>query len=229
METSAPLIVDVVSDIVCPWCFIGKRKLEQALGELARADPSRGVTVRWHPFQLNPDLPPEGIPRTVYLTRKFGSASGAAERYARVTSVGETVGIPFRFDRIEQQPNTLDGHRLIAWAQQQGDAGRLMERLFNAYFVEGRRIGDLDELARLAAECGWSEDDARDMLASDELREEVETASRRASEMGIEGVPFFIFDQRTALSGAHDAGTILDAISGARSRSRDEGRSKSPS
>ncbi len=219
METSAPLIVDVVSDIVCPWCFIGKRKLEQALDELARTDPSTSITVRWHPFQLNPDLPPEGIPRTVYLTRKFGSASGAAERYAHVTSVGETVGIPFRFDRIEQQPNTLDGHRLIAWAQQQDDAGRLMERLFNAYFVEGRRIGDPDELARLAAECGWSEDDARDMLATDELREEVETASRRASEMGIEGVPFFIFDQRTALSGAHDARTILDAISEARSKS----------
>jgi len=219
METSAPLIVDVVSDIVCPWCFIGKRKLEQALDKLARADPSPSVSVRWHPFQLNPDLPPEGIPRTVYLARKLGSASGAAERYARVASVGESVGIPFRFDRIEQQPNTLDGHRLIAWAQQQGDAGRLMERLFDAYFVEGRRIGDRDQLARLAAECGWSEDDARDMLASDELREEVETASRRASEMGIEGVPFFIFDQRTALSGAHDARTILDAIATARSES----------
>jgi hypothetical protein len=135
------LVVDVVSDIVCPWCFIGKRKLEIALADLRRGEPSLEVMVRWHSFQLNPDLPAEGIPRAAYLAQKFGAAR-ATDVYARVKAIGETVGIPFRFDRIERQPNTLDGHRLVAWAQQQGDAGALVERLFSAYFIEGRFIGD---------------------------------------------------------------------------------------
>ena len=168
MENS--LTVDVVSDIVCPWCFIGKRKLEVALAELDNSEPSLGVKVRWHPFQLNPDLPSEGMSRASYVEQKFGGSTRAIEVYARVASAGETVGIPFRFDRIERQPNTSDGHRLIAWAQQQGDATALVERLFSAFFLEGRRIGDRDELARLAAECGWSEQDTRTMLKSDAMR-----------------------------------------------------------
>lgn len=216
MDDPAPLVVDVVSDIVCPWCYIGKRKLDGALAELARSEPSLGVQVRWHPFELNPDLPAEGMPRASYLAQKFGSEARAADIYARVKSVGDTVGIAFRFDRIERQPNTRDGHRLVAWAQQQGDAGTLVERLFHAYFVEGRHIGDPDELARLAAESGWSDQDARAMLASDALREEVVKESREASDVGIQGVPFFIFNGRTAVSGAHDPVTLLEAIAAAR-------------
>jgi len=216
MPSSTSLVVDVVSDIVCPWCFIGKRKLERALAELGRAEPSLDVEVRWHPFQLNPDLPADGIPRASHLERKFGGAARAAEIYARVTRVGEAVGIPFRFDLIERQPNTSDAHRLIAWAQRQGDAAALVERLFGAYFLEGRRVGERDELARLAAECGWPERDARAMLASDELRDEVEKASQEALDAGVQGVPFFIFNGRTAVSGAHDPATLLDAIAAAR-------------
>ena len=214
MENS--LTVDVVSDIVCPWCFIGKRKLEVALAELDNSELSLGVKVRWHPFQLNPDLPSEGMSRASYVEQKFGGSTRAIEVYARVASAGETVGIPFRFDRIERQPNTFDGHRLIAWAQQQGDATALVERLFSAFFLEGRRIGDRDELARLAAACGWSEQDTRTMLESDAMREEVENESREALDVGIQGVPFFIFNGRIAVSGAQDPVTLLEAMAAAR-------------
>jgi predicted DsbA family dithiol-disulfide isomerase len=133
-----------------------------------------------------------------------------------VKDAGDAVGIPFRFDRIERQPNTLDGHRLIAWAQRQRDAAPLVEVLFGAYFVDGRRIGDRDELARLAAEAGWPERDARAMLASDEFRDEVSSENREAVDVGIQGVPFFIFNGRTALSGAHEPETLLEAIAAAR-------------
>ncbi|HLW11934.1 MAG TPA: DsbA family oxidoreductase [Casimicrobiaceae bacterium] len=212
----ASLAVDVVSDIVCPWCFIGKRKLERALAELDGSEPSLGVEVRWHPFQLNPDLPTDGIPRARYVEQKFGGAGRAAEVYARVTSAGEAVGIPFRFDRIERQPNTFDGHRLIAWAQQQGDATALVERLFSAFFLEGRRIGDRDELARLADECGWSHRNARTMLDSDRMHEAVEKESREALDVGIQGVPLFIFNGSIAVSGAQDPATLLEAMAAAR-------------
>ena len=152
MQDATPLVVDVVSDIVCPWCFIGKRKLDTALVELVRSEPSLEVKVRWHPFQLNPDLPADGMSRASYLAQKFGGAARAAEIYARVQSVGDAVGIAFRFDRIERQPNTVDVHRLIAWGQQQRNASALVERLFGAYFLEGRRIGDRDELSLLSSE-----------------------------------------------------------------------------
>jgi predicted DsbA family dithiol-disulfide isomerase len=216
MQPSPSLVVDVVSDVVCPWCFIGKRKLDAALSAAGRAEPSLAVDVRWHPFQLNPDLPAGGITRANYLAKKFGGAARAAEIYARVTSAGAAVDIPFRFDRIERQPNTVDAHRLIGWAQQQGDAAALVERLFSAWFIEGRYIGDIDELARLAADCGWSEQDARAMLVSNALREEVGNESREATESGISGVPFFIFNGKTAVSGAQDPATLLEAIATAR-------------
>ena len=212
-----PLAVDVVSDVVCPWCYIGKRKLEQALAELRNREPALEVAVRWHPFQLNPDLPAAGMPRAAYLEAKFGGKARAAEIYARVRSVGAQVGIAFDFDRIAQQPNTLDAHRLIAWAQQRGDADALVEALFRRYFIEGRFLGDRAELAAVAAASDLPEADARQLLESDTLRVEVEAESREAQEAGITGVPFFIFNGRSAVSGAHDPATLLEAIAAARS------------
>lgn len=214
MTTS--LHIDVVSDIVCPWCFIGKRKLEQALTELGSTEPSLAVATRWHPFELNPDLPTEGIARASYVERKFGGRERAEQVYRRVQSAGEAVGVALRFDRIERQPNTFDAHRLIAWAQRQGDATAIVERLFQAFFLEGRRIGERDELARLAEECGLSAPDAYGMLESDALRNEVENESREALNVGIQGVPFFIFNGRIAVSGAQDPVTLLEAIAAAR-------------
>lgn len=213
---TSSLTVDVVSDIVCPWCFIGKRKLDVALDEINSSEPALGVEVRWHPFQLNPDLPADGIPRGSYVEQKFGGAARADDVYARVTNAGEAVGIPFRFDRIEYQPNTFDCHRLIAWAQQQGEATALVERLFSAFFLEGRRIGDRDELARLAAECGLSHRDAHAMLESNAMHDEVENECREALDVGIQGVPFFIFNGSIAVSGAQDPATLLEAMAAAR-------------
>jgi predicted DsbA family dithiol-disulfide isomerase len=212
-------VVDVVSDVVCPWCFIGKRKLETALERLHEREPEADVRVRWHPFQLNPDLPADGIPREAYLAAKFGGRGRADEIYARVKRAGAEVGIAFEFDRIERQPNTLDAHRLIAWAQEQGDAAPVVDRLFNAYFLEGCMIGERDELARLATECGYAEADVRAFLASMALRDEVEAEDREARGVGISGVPFFIFDGRTAVSGAHEPDTLLEALAAARRQS----------
>jgi predicted DsbA family dithiol-disulfide isomerase len=212
------LTVDVVSDVVCPWCFIGKRRLEAALSRLREAEPDLPVEVRWHPFQLNPDLPREGIDRRQYLEAKFGGRERAAQIYARVSAAGETVGIPFAFDAIARQPNTIDAHRLVAWAQsrREGDPDALVEALFRAYFLEGRYVGDPDELVSLAATAGYDADDARAFLASDEMRDVVARADQRAREMGISGVPFFIFGGRTAVSGAHEPDALLEAIAQAR-------------
>lgn len=216
-DAAADIVVDVVSDVVCPWCYIGKRKLETALSELRLREAGLVITVRWHPFQLNPDLPREGIPRAAYLEAKFGGKARAAEIYARVKSVGEEVGIAFDFDRISRQPNTLDAHRLIAWAQQRGDADALTERLFHAYFIEGRSLSDRDELLRVASAAGLPEDETRALLASAARREDVEAEDREARAVGIGGVPFFIFNGKTAVSGAHDPDTLLQAIAAARS------------
>jgi len=212
------LTVDVVSDVVCPWCYIGKRRLEAALAELTRREPELAATVRWHPFQLNPDLPREGVDRLSYLTAKFGGAARADQIYERVRAAGRDAGLQLALDAIVRQPNTLDAHRLIAWAQSHGehDAGDLVERLFRAYFVEGRLVGDRDELARIAGEAGYDVAQAREFLESEALHEEVAHADERARAMGIQGVPFFIFDGRVALSGAHEPATMLDAIRQAR-------------
>jgi len=210
------LAVDVVSDVVCPWCYIGKRKLAQALSELRAREPGLEVAVRWHPFELNPDLPAEGIPRADYLEAKFGGGQRASEIYARVQAVGHSVGIAFDFQRIARQPNTRDAHRLIAWAQQAGDAEALVEHLFRAYFIEGRPLSDAGELAAIADEAGFPRDAAQALLASDRLRNEVGAEYREAQEAGITGVPFFIFNGRTAVSGAHDPPALLEAIAAAR-------------
>jgi predicted DsbA family dithiol-disulfide isomerase len=185
-STPATLTVDVVSDVVCPWCYIGKRRLEAALAELARSEPGLAATVRWHPFQLNPDLPREGVDRGSYLEAKFGGAARADQIYERVRAAGRDAGLQFALDAIVRQPNTLDAHRLIAWAQSHGerDAADLVERLFRAYFVEGRFVGDREELARIAGEAGYDVEQAREFLESEALHDEVAGA---ADPPGAEG------------------------------------------
>ena len=210
--------IDVVSDVVCPWCYIGKRRLEAALARLRESEPDLPIQVRWHPFQLNPDLPAEGIDRRQYVETKFGGPERARQVYARVGAAGETVGIPFAFDAIQRQPNTLDAHRLVAWAQSrnEGDPEALVEALFRAYFLEGRYVGDREELVRLAEAAGYDPTDARTFLDSDELKDAIADADLRARSMGISGVPFFIFGGKTALSGAQEPEALLDAIAKAR-------------
>jgi predicted DsbA family dithiol-disulfide isomerase len=214
MHASAqPLSIDVVSDVVCPWCFIGKRHLEAALAGLPEA---AGATVRWHPFELNPDLPAAGVDRKHYLEAKFGGPARAAEIYARVREAGARAGLAFDFDAIARQPNTRDAHRLIAWAQSGGDAGPLVERLFRAYFLEGRFVGDRKTLAALGAEAGCDGDAALAWLESGLGADEVAAAEARVRALGISGVPFFIIDGRVGLSGAQPPETMRAAIAQAR-------------
>ena len=211
------LVVDVVSDVVCPWCYIGKRKLQAALSELKAHEPDLHAAVRWHPFQLNPDLPPDGVDRLEYLNAKFGSKARSDEIYARVKRVGKEVGIDFEFDRIARVPNTLAAHSLIAWTQHRGDPAAtdaVVEMLFRAFFVEGRLLNERAELARIASEAGMAWTQAQ---SSSELRAEVEAEDREARGVGINGVPFFIFNGKTAVAGAHDPETLLQAIAAARS------------
>jgi predicted DsbA family dithiol-disulfide isomerase len=215
--------VDVVSDVVCPWCYIGKRRLERALSSLHAREPDVAVTVRWHPFELNPDLPTEGVDRKAYLEAKFGGPERAVQIYDRVRAAGRTVELPLALEAIARQPNTRDAHRLIAWAQQQRDAGDLVERLFRAYFVEGRLVGDRAELARLAAEAGYDGEATRAFLASPALVDEVDAAQRRAREMGVGGVPFFVFNGKVALSGAQEPDVMLQALAQARRAQREAG------
>ena len=210
------MTIDVISDVVCPWCFIGRRRLGEALTRYAATDPRVRPVVSWHPFQLNPDLPREGIARQAYLEAKFGGPERAAEIYARVRAAGRTVGIEFAFDRIERQPNTIDAHRLISWAQANGDPEEVVERLFRAYFLEGRFIGDRDVLADVAGEAGLSRDAARAYLDSESGTDTVEAMDRRVRELGVTGVPFFIFDGQVAVSGAQEAPVLVGAMEQAR-------------
>jgi predicted DsbA family dithiol-disulfide isomerase len=172
--------------------------------------------VSWHTFQLNPDLPRGGIDRRAYLEAKFGGPKRADEIYDGVRAAGATVGIPFAFERILRQPNTRDAHRLISWAQRQGDADALVEQLFRGYFVDGRLIGDREVLAAIAGEAGFDAGAARVFLASEEGEETIVAMDRRVRELGIGGVPFFIFNERVAVSGAQEPLALLEAIAEAR-------------
>ena len=186
--------IDVVSDVVCPWCFIGKRKLEAALA-LPEAQALGQVTVRWHPFQLNPDLPDEGISRQQYLADKFGGPQRAAEIYQRVRAAGQAVGLPLNIDGIQLQPNTLAAHTLLAFAQEElNDASTVKEALLHAYFVENRFIGDIDVLCDIAWACGLDADKARSYISDPVKQHAVAQADGRARAQGIQGVPFFIFN-----------------------------------
>ena len=218
----AALTIDIVSDVVCPWCYIGKRKLEAALA-LPEAAFLPKVHMRWHPFQLNPDLPEAGVSRKQYLEDKFGGPARAAEIYARVGAAGKAVGLDLNFDGIKQQANTLMAHALIAYAQNSPlnkptdtDANPLgnavKEQLLKAYFVEGRFIGSLDVLVEIAVAAGLDGEDVRRHLSDPAAREAVSQADAQARHMGISGVPFFIFNQKVAVSGAQDPKILLEAM-----------------
>jgi predicted DsbA family dithiol-disulfide isomerase len=203
--------IDVISDVVCPWCYIGKRRLAQAL-QLYRdgADPAPQVEVVWHPFQLNPQLPLQGVERSQYLALKFGAR--APEIYSRVAAVGRSVGIDFAFEGIVRQPNTVPAHQLIDWARSRGKQDEMVEALFRGYFLEGVDLTQFDNLVELARRAGLDREAARACLDDDAQRQAVLTADGQARTLGVSGVPFFIFDQRLAVSGAQAADVLLGAL-----------------
>lgn len=192
--------IDVVSDVICPWCFIGKRRLERALAQR----PEIAVELTWRPFQLNPDMPAEGMPRDAYLAAKFGGSAHADRIYATVTEAGSTVDIPFAFDRIRRTPNTRDAHRLIRYASAAGQADAIVEALFCAYFLDGRDIGDHATLAEIAEESGLNGAQVGAWLDTPADVEDVIAEDRSARRLGINAVPCFIFDRQYAISGAQE-------------------------
>jgi len=208
---NTPLTIDVLSDVVCPWCLIGKRRLEQALALYAERYPDRPAPlVRWHPFQLNPDMPEAGMSRTEYVQRKFGDRADTV--YDRVKAVGHSLDIPFQIDAIARQPNTTAAHSLIGQAEVGEPQQRLVEALFCAYFLQGVDLTQRDELARLASEAGLPADAVQTCLDSTEARDAVRASDERARQMGVQGVPFFIFNNQVGVSGAHEPETLLQAM-----------------
>jgi predicted DsbA family dithiol-disulfide isomerase len=203
-----PLTIDVVSDVVCPWCFIGKSRLEQAL----QLRPDIPVEVRWRPYFLNDWIPPQGISREEYLTKKFGSPERYKGIAGRVAAAAKAEGLTYNIDRISRQPNTLDCHRLILWARNTGDAGRMKQRLMELYFTEGADLTDREVLVKAAADCGMDADLTRDLLASDRDVERVTQEAEQAKQAGIDGVPCFIFGGVLAVSGAQDPAYLADAM-----------------
>jgi predicted DsbA family dithiol-disulfide isomerase len=209
---SPTLTIDVVSDVVCPWCYIGKRKLEAALA-LPEAADLPNVVIRWHPFQLNPDLPAQGVGRKQYLEDKFGGPQGAAEVYDRVRTAGKAAGLDLNIDGITRQPNTLAAHALIAFAQLgDADGSDIKERLLKAYFIENRFIGSPQVLADIADEAGLNGTQALAFVTDSEQLAAVARADAQVRSMGISGVPFFIFNQKVGVSGAQDPVTLLGAM-----------------
>jgi predicted DsbA family dithiol-disulfide isomerase len=207
------LQIDIISDVVCPWCFIGKRHLEQALEMHRQRRPDvPAPSVHWHPFQLNPHLSPSGMPRAQYIASKFGGPDRAREIYARVGAAGARAGIAFAFDRIEIQPNTVDPHRLMHRAGQLGIQDAMAESLFAGYFLEGRNFTDPATLAELAHRAGMDRDEAQRYLDSDEDRALIAQLDEHARRIGVEGVPFFVFNQRLAVSGAQPAEVLVDVM-----------------
>jgi predicted DsbA family dithiol-disulfide isomerase len=203
--------VDVVSDVVCPWCFIGKRRLEKAVAAMVETP----VSVRWRPFQLDPTIPPSGVPRQEYLKRKFG-AERISQIHQPVIAAGAMEGIDFRFDRIRRSPNTIDAHRLIRWAHSQGFEEPMVERLFQLYFLEGQDIGDEKILSGAASDIGLDGRAAADFLAANSARQEVLQEIESAGRFGVTGVPTFIIANRYAVIGAQDSRYIAGAIAKAR-------------
>jgi predicted DsbA family dithiol-disulfide isomerase len=205
------LSIDVVSDVVCPWCFIGKRRLEAALALYRERNPQAAEPqVTFHPFELNPDLPREGIPRADYIAKKFGARGYSA--HDRLVGIGAQLGIPFAFDRIARQPNTLAAHALIERARGRGVQGAVKEALMQAFFVDGLDLTDAETLVRIAAGAGLDRAEAEASLADEALRAAVAEEEDKARRLGVQGVPFFIFNNKVAVSGAHEPEALLEAM-----------------
>jgi predicted DsbA family dithiol-disulfide isomerase len=208
MSDRRPIRIDVVSDIVCPWCFIGKRRLEKALTLVSEVP----VEVHWRPYFLNDWIPPEGMSREQYLTTKFGSPERYQGIAQRVRAAAAEEGLDYAVDRISRQPNTRDAHRLIRWAEGIGKAADMKQRLMDLYFTDGADLSDRAVLVRAAADVGLDPEDVRTSLDSDKDIAEIDQEVEAAKEAGIQGVPCFILDGKYAISGAQEPEALAQAI-----------------
>lgn len=200
--------IDVIHDTVCPWCFIGKRRLERALARRPDVRPE----LHWRPFLLNPDMPPEGIDRTLYLERKFGGSARVSRMLTSLRDAGQTEGIAFNFEAMTRTPSSMDSHRLIAWAFRFGAADSLVDAIFRAYFLEGQDTGDRQVLATIATSVGLDGPAALAFLNSGDGRSDVFMENAQTHRLSINGVPSFIFDTRYGIAGAQDPDILVRLI-----------------
>ncbi|MEN9755525.1 MAG: hypothetical protein RLZ07_1907 [Pseudomonadota bacterium] len=207
MSNPSPLTIDIVSDVVCPWCYLGKANLEKAL-----ADYNEPVIVRWHPFQLDPTIPLEGLDRKAYMAKKFPDPSYLKNAHERLKSLGDALGLKFDFEAIAKSPNTLDAHRLIQWADDPEQQDKIVTALFKAYFEQGRDIGNKALLTEIAVKNGFEQPDIEQRLAGKDDIESVQAEIEEAQRIGVTGVPFFIFNRKLAASGAQPPEQLLAAM-----------------
>ena len=208
MSALKPLTIDIVSDVVCPWCYIGKHRIEEALKQVTDVP----VEVHWRPFFLNPWVPREGISREEYLTTKFGSVEAYKGIAGRVVAAAEQEGLSYRPEMVARQPNTIDCHRLIHWAEAIGKAAEMKQRLMELYFRDGGDLTDVNVLVQAAADCGLDAEDVRRRLSSDEDVALISARAQEAADKGISGVPTYVFAQKYAVSGAQDPQMLARAI-----------------
>jgi len=202
------IYVDIVSDTICPWCYIGKRRFERALTQSGRTD----IAVAWRPFQLNPDMPAEGMTRDDYMRAKFGGGDRPRQIYQAIAESGREAGIEFQFSRIKRTPNTVLSHRLIHWAAKNEVQDEAVAELFKLYFEEGRDIGEIETIVECATRIGIDAARARLFLQSDEARQEVIASDVYARRLGINGVPCFIVNRKYAVSGAQPPSAFIEVF-----------------
>lgn len=212
-----PVKLDILSDPICPWCYIGKARLDRALEQR----PDHPFVIAWHPFQLNPDMPAGGMDRRAYLEAKFGGQAGAVRAYLPVAEHARAAGVTINFEAMARTPNTLDAHRMIHWAGIEGRQTAMVSALFRAYFTEGRDIGDADVLADLADAAGMDAAVVHRLLATDADRDEIIARDRAAREMGVNSVPTFIVAGQHAVPGAQPVETWLAVIDEIAARTQD--------
>lgn len=205
---SPAIPLDVVSDVMCPWCYIGKRRLEQALAAVAAVD----IDIRWRPFQLDATIPEEGVDRQEYLSKKFNGPEGAESVYKSVREAGAAEDIPFNFEAITRSPNTINAHRVIRWSHSVGMQDQVVEALFKSYFVDGGDLTDTNVLVEAAATAGMDRDIIERLINSEADIEETKTEITLAQQMGVTGVPTFIVGQKYAIVGAQGPEVIASAI-----------------
>jgi predicted DsbA family dithiol-disulfide isomerase len=205
------IVIDVVSDMVCPWCYLGKARLDLALAEI---QDEISVDVNWRPYRLNPDYPPDGVDQKAELEKKLGGKERVDQAHATLTQLGRDVGINYNFDAIKVGPNTLDAHRLSLWAHAEGRdmQDTVITALFKANFEEGRNIGDHAVLADIAEQAGMNRDVIAKLLSSDADKDTIVAEIDAAQQMGVSGVPFFILDQKYAVSGAQTQDVLINAL-----------------
>lgn len=206
------LTIEIVSDLVCPWCFIGLRRLSTAIEQVRREIPGFSCRKVWRPFFLNPDTPPQGEPYMPFLEAKFGSREAVESLFARVREAGRAYDLDYAFERITLRANTLQAHRLIHWAQQRGEAEQLVERLFVAQFQRGEYVGDVALLTQIAAECGYPPAEVAAYLASTQDVDTVRSQEAEGRAAGIRQVPTFIVDRRLVVVGAEDPAVLAEAM-----------------